>query len=200
MSYDKIDLLLEKYFNGETSLQEEKELKEFFLTSEDIPEELVQLKNQFFALDEFASIELDNAFEQKILETISENDTENKTRLLTREEKPVRKHTFSYTWATIAASILILLSVWTSINHFQNKQILNQYNNPELAYQEVSNALSILAVNFDKGLSKTKQAAQPLNRGLYALGNIEKVGKGIESLKPVSKLKRMEIINNNKYH
>jgi len=198
MSYDKIDLLLEKYFNGETSLEEEKELKEFFLTSKDIPEELVQLKNQFFALDELAAVELDNTFDQKILESISANDADNKTRFLSREEKPVKRHTISYAWATLAASVLILLSVWTSINHFQNKHALNQLNNPELAYQEVSNALGILAVNFDKGLSKTQQAAQPLNRGLYALGNVEKVGIGVETLKPVSKLEKMEIIKNNK--
>jgi len=198
MSYDKIDLLLEKYFNGETSLEEEKELMEFFLTSEDIPEELIQLKNQFLALEAISSTELDNTFDQKIMEFISANNTGNKTRLLTREEKPVKKHTISYTWATLAASVLILLSVWTSINHFQNKHTLNQFSNPELAYQEVSNALGILAVNFDKGLSKTQQAAQPLNRGLYALGNVEKVGKGIETLQPVSKLERMEIIKKNK--
>ena len=198
MSYDKIDLLLEKYFNGETSLEEEKELKEFFLTSENIPEELIQLKNQFLALEEFSSIELDNTFDQKILETISANDADNKTRFLTHEEEPAKKRSISYIWATLAASVLILLSIWTSINHFQNKHTLNQYNNPELAYQEVSNALGILAVNFDKGLSKTQQAAQPLNRGLYALGNVEKVGKGLESLKPVSKLEKMEIIKNNK--
>ena len=183
MSYDKIDLLLEKYFNGETSLEEEKELKEFFLTSKDIPEELVQLKNQFFALDELAAVELDNSFDQKILDSISADDADNKTRFLTLEKKPVKKHTISYAWATLAASVLILLSVWTSINHFQNKHALNQLNNPELAYQEVSNALGILAVNFDKGLSKTQQAAQPLNRGLYALGNVEKVGIGVETLK-----------------
>jgi len=47
MSFDKTYNLLEKYFNGETSLQEEQVLKAFFLGTEELPETLQQLKNQY---------------------------------------------------------------------------------------------------------------------------------------------------------
>ncbi len=46
MSFREIEKILERYFNGETSLSEERELKEFFL-KENIPDHLKVLKDQF---------------------------------------------------------------------------------------------------------------------------------------------------------
>ena len=52
MSYDKINIMLERYFNGESSLEDEKVIKEFLFYTDDLPEELQLLKSQFVAFRE----------------------------------------------------------------------------------------------------------------------------------------------------
>lgn len=47
MDYNKIEQLLDKYFEGETSINEENILKEFFATENNIPEDLLYAKSMF---------------------------------------------------------------------------------------------------------------------------------------------------------
>lgn len=66
----KINELLEKYYNGETSLDEESELKEFF-NSNDIPADLSIHKAQFeFYESEGKKDELNSGFDEKIVNEI----------------------------------------------------------------------------------------------------------------------------------
>ena len=51
MDTKKIELLLEKYFEGETSLEEEKTLRNYFAT-EDIPDHLASYRDQFGYINE----------------------------------------------------------------------------------------------------------------------------------------------------
>lgn len=44
MELDRINILVDRYFEGETTLDEERELKEYLATAENIPEEYVALK------------------------------------------------------------------------------------------------------------------------------------------------------------
>ena len=67
MDYKIITSLLEKYFDGTTSLQEETQLKNYF-SSNDVDPKLVQYKPLFEFWEEEASIELDDSFDDKILE------------------------------------------------------------------------------------------------------------------------------------
>ncbi len=197
MNYDKIDMILEKYFNGESTLEEEKLIKDFLLNTKDLPEELALLKSQFITFNDFASEKMDDSFESKIMETVLNNPI--KTEPVSEENsKKTKKHTLSYFVTAIAASILILLTIWTTTGLFNKNKAAFNSKTSALAYQQATDALSILAVNFDKGLSKTQMAAKPLNTSLKMLGNVEKVNKGMEKLQPVGKLQNMEIIKINK--
>ena len=198
MSFDKTYNLLEKYFNGETSLQEEQVLKAFFLGTEELPETLQQLKNQFLAFEKSATEQLDESFDQKILEAIGDSPLEIEPKVKHRKKQIVRKHPFSYTLSAIAASILILLTIWTTTDLFNRKKASFINEKTALAYQQTSDVLSILAINFDKGLATTRMAAKPLNTSIKMLKNVEKINKGLEMLQPVSNLQNMEIIKNNK--
>ncbi|MBP1542219.1 MAG: pyruvate ferredoxin oxidoreductase [Prevotella sp.] len=68
MDYKYIEQLLERYFNAETSLEEERILRSFF-SQTDIPAELEQWKALFTVADEES---LGDDFDERILQMIGE--------------------------------------------------------------------------------------------------------------------------------
>ncbi len=199
MNYDRLYQLVDKYLNGASSVVEEQELQ-YYLLHEDVPENLLPLKSQFLAFQEFSKTGLSNTFEQSFWEAVN---TDIKT--VTDDSHSVgtsfgNKRSFYYLLSGVAATLLILLTIWTTTDIFKIKHPINQYNNPALAYRQATDALSLLAINFDKGLSKTQQAAKPLNTSLKMLDNVGMINKGLESLQPMSKIDNMEIIKYNNNH
>lgn len=73
MDYQLINNLLEKYFEGETNLQEEKQLKHFF-TQETVPEQFESYQPLFQYLEQEAEVALDASFDEKILSAIEDMD------------------------------------------------------------------------------------------------------------------------------
>jgi len=195
MNWDKVYLLADKYFNGESSVAEEKELR-YYLLHEDIPDDMLELKSQFLAYRDFSDVILDKKFEQNLWEAINKSET------ATAAGKALggNKHPLSYWITGVAAALLILLTVWITTDIFKAKSAIVQNNNPALAYRQVAGALSLLAVNFDKGLAQTQMVAKPLNTSFDLFGNVEMVNKGIESLEPVNKISNLEIIKYNNNH
>lgn len=66
MDCKSIEQLLEHYWNGETSLSEEKALRDFFL-SEDVPAHLIQYKEIFVYQRLQEEVRISDDFEQRIL-------------------------------------------------------------------------------------------------------------------------------------
>jgi hypothetical protein len=58
MNTERIDQLLDKYFDGDTSLEEEKELREFF-RQDDIPTHLKSCADQFSYMNTMATPKTD---------------------------------------------------------------------------------------------------------------------------------------------
>lgn len=197
MNYDNIYILLEKYFNGESSVKEEETLKTFFQNNTEIPQELLPLKSQFAAIDILSSEKLAESFDNKILEAIAEKPTHTAVNSANRKTHFI-KHPLSIGISAVAASLLLLLTIWTTTNIFNNKNKDAKNANLTLNYQQATGALSLLAINFDRGLNQTRHVAKPLNKSINMLSNINKVNKSIETLEPLSNLSNMEIIKNNK--
>lgn len=130
MESDKIEILLEKYFQGETNIAEEKELKDYF-SSSDVAQHLEQYQSVF---GYFAT-----AKEQKAAQTLVL--FQNKKRKLT--------------WLSIAASVVVLLGVGTfAYLNYQadDKEGLGSYDDPEVAYRETQKALSLLSTHVNSGV------------------------------------------------
>ncbi|MBR1389066.1 MAG: pyruvate ferredoxin oxidoreductase [Prevotella sp.] len=98
MDYKYIEQLLERYWQGETTLQEEGILRAFF-SQPDIPEHLQAYRELFtFEKEEV----LDDEFDKRILEMIDESVPKTKTVTLVSRLKPLFKA------AAIVAIILTL--------------------------------------------------------------------------------------------
>jgi len=142
MVLDKIEQLLKKYDNGETSLQEEQQLKHYF-TQETVAPHLEVYKSMF----------------QYFLQTQQEQFT---------KDVPLKpRKTFTlYKWISVAAVAVIMLGVYTQVGNSRSFSDLSDeelyaYNQTMKVFNLVSsklnqgsenmNALNLVSSNFNKG-------------------------------------------------
>ncbi|MBP6557063.1 MAG: hypothetical protein KAX93_00750 [Flavobacterium sp.] len=130
MALDNIEKLLEKYFEAETTIAEEKELKDYF-TSSDVAQHLEQYKPIFGYATQ--------AKQEQFTATIP---------LKTKKRKSV-------VWLSVAASVAVLLSVGLfTFNHYNQpvSEDLGTYDDPEVAFRETQKALALISKSVNKGI------------------------------------------------
>ena len=125
-----IENLLDKYFDGQTNLSEEKSITDFF-TSNNVPEHLLKYKPMFSFLEKEKKQEFKNEILLK---------TKNKTSSM-----------------LIAASITLLAGIGIYYV-FQNQQAesyvkINANTSPEIALIETQKALQLLSTNVNIGIN-----------------------------------------------
>ncbi|MEN2402976.1 hypothetical protein GKZ90_0024530 [Flavobacterium sp. MC2016-06] len=138
MELSKIEYILEKYFQGETSIAEEKELKEYF-SSSDVAQHLEQYKPMF---GYFSQVK-----EQK-----------------STQEIPLQTKKRNVAWLSIAASAVVLLGIGTYFyvsdkNATQQVAVqseLGTYDNPEEALAATQKALALLSNNVNVGIGSVQ--------------------------------------------
>jgi hypothetical protein len=127
MELHNIEILIEKYFQGETSIAEENQLKDYF-ASADVAQHLVQYKPMFayftFARDEKTDIQIP---------------------LQSKKRRNVA-------WLSIAASVVVLFGVGFAWFNNNQPEDLGTCDNPEIAFRETQKALALLSGNVNKGI------------------------------------------------
>ena len=131
MAFNKIEIILEKYFQGETSIAEEKELRSYF-SSPNVAPHLEQYKSMF---DYFTQ-----AKKQEFVQEIPQ---------ITKKRNVM--------WLSVAASAVVLLGIATffMINNDElvnRKNELGTYKSPEMAFKETQKALALLSSNVNIGM------------------------------------------------
>ena len=129
MELTKIDLLINKYFDAETTLAEEQQLRDYF-NSGNVAPHLQQYAPMFcFFAEE---------------EDLSYN------RPLQFEAKPDYRR-----WFSVAAAVIVVAGgfTWFYINgETAGRQDMGTYNNPEVAFRETQKALNMLSKNVNVGV------------------------------------------------
>lgn len=149
MDYHEVRQLLEKYWSGNTSLEEERSLKIFFSThTTDLPEDLMEVASLFEYYEETA-LQTMPAFSSPW--DIKEATGQRRFRILK-----------SY-WDYAAIFILILASVWilkpTGKTISQSVAIQDTYQDPEQAMIATQKALQVLANNLNRGKDEMEKLA-----------------------------------------
>jgi hypothetical protein len=151
MTTSAIEALLEKYYEGHTSLGEEKTLREFF-TSDKVPDHLRIHMPMFIYFNEEQQSGLDDReFEKKFMDRI----------MAEQDDVPVvRMHPqrgrFIYA-AGIAASIMLLIGLFFT---FRNDVVKTPSGQPmnaemEIAFTNATEALLMVSGNLNNGLNQT---------------------------------------------
>lgn len=128
MESDKIEKLIEKYFEATSSVSEEETLRAYFLTENVAPH-----LQQYSALFQYFSNAKEEKFTKQLsLDTIATN---------------VTKKRFNYKWLSIAAVSLLMFGIYFGKMYQEKREA-------EYAYQETKKALNLLAQNFNRGTEK----------------------------------------------
>lgn len=132
MELHKIEQLLEKYFDGQTSIAEEKELRTYF-SSDHVAPPLEQYKPMFG----YFTVAKEQQFEQDVP-------------LRSKKRKVVA-------WLSVAASVVVLVGVGTFAYFNQpQSQDLGTYDSPEEAFRETQKALAMLSENVNTGVESVQ--------------------------------------------
>lgn len=162
MDYKYIDQLLERYWQCETTLEEEEILKAFF-SQKDIPAHLYPYKDLFrYGLSEKGSEVLGDDFDAKILTMIDEQNSVKARKItMTHRLMPLFK---------AAAVVAIILTLGNAAQRsFTNDKADNDidyanykdtYNDPSVAYDKVQNALQMVS----KGINQAQLQADSVKQ------------------------------------
>ncbi len=165
MDYKYIEQLVERYFQCETSLQEEQILKAFFAQKEqEVPSQLRQYIPLFAAMQ--AEGQLGDDFDKRIL-AMTQGPVEVKARTisLSQRMRPLLR---------AAAVVGLLFMIGTAVDHSvkttqQQTDEINYaaykdtYSDPAVAYDQVEDALQLIS----DGFSKVRQADSARIDSLY---------------------------------
>lgn len=150
--YNDIKLLIDRFFEGESSLEEEKRLYAFYSSHSGLPEELESYRNMFAG---FGAISFDaDSFDAK---------TSNANSLKERSDNqfwnavaPVKsiRHRFLYVLSGIAAAISLCVGIFVAIDNRQDHVLAKNY---EGSYMIVNgnriDDLSLIKPEIEKALS-----------------------------------------------
>lgn len=148
MDLNKIDALLERYWNGETSLEEEEQLRDYF-RRDGVPEHYRDTATLFRYFDTQKKSSVDDAgFDATVIEKISAPKRGRVTRLL-------------YNTMRIAAGIAVLMTaVWfvrQEVRETTPQEIVDTYDDPKLALEETKKALLMISKSFGRAEEETKK-------------------------------------------
>lgn len=183
MNLQKIEQLLEKFFNGETSLEEEKLLRKFFSSGE-VPPKWQGIADYFAFLREERSLSLDQAdFDSRIEENIGESRI---SRLMDL------RRPWIYWAAGVAASILVLVAVFVKFDPFPGK-IANTYDNPQVAYVQAKKILGFISSKMSKG-TENLQTIEKFSEGLKDVQPVATFSKSMDGINRVSEVDKVKDI------
>lgn len=153
MDYKYIEQLLERYWKCETSIEEEQALQSFF-SKEVVPDHLLQYKNLFVYQQVQKELKLGVDFDAKVLAIVEAPVVKAKRLTMVSRFMPMLRA------ASVVAIILTLGSV-VQRSFFSDNELDYDYNtytdtydDPEVAYKQISSALMMVSEGINKSQSK----------------------------------------------
>jgi hypothetical protein len=162
MNLQEIKKLLEKFYEGETTLAEEQQLQEFF-ARDDIPAGMKVFRDQFRYFSAQKEVSLtDREFDRRVMEDIM---PQKPASLMADRRFRIR------VVIGIAAVILLLVGIFTVFDRYSRK-IEDSYKDPKVAYIEARKIMLFVS--------------NRLNKGTEQLDKVAKFQTGMNQLKEVS--------------
>jgi hypothetical protein len=152
MNTTGIKELIEKYFDGKTTRDEESQLKDFFREG-NIPPDLAIYADLFRYYEESVNDGIDNPdFESGFLEKINEKKN---------LSIPLGNRRLYYITGLAAAFVILCGLFFTFrfdiLKNPERQHLKDTYSNPEEAYTAAKKALLIVSVNMNSGLDQVQK-------------------------------------------
>lgn len=147
MVLNNIEKLLEKYENGETSLSEEQQLKNYFKQETVAPHlEIYKPMFAYFLV--------------------------NKQEQFTKDVPLKTTRDFNYKWISVAAVAVLMLGFYFGQSLIIDD--LGTYEDPQLAFNEFSKSMEMISSKFNKGAS-TVGYLDEMQKGTSSLGYLNEI-------------------------
>ncbi|WP_431166485.1 hypothetical protein [Tenacibaculum halocynthiae] len=142
MELASIEKLLDKYLKAETTLQEEKVLQKYFRSNNVAPH-----LHEYSVMFNYFKESKDEVFTKTI------------------QLKPEIKRKKNWKWLSVAASVVLLISIYTGKQkydeHLQRKQ-----------FAQIKEALQMVSINLNKGNEALYAVSSNINKGKNAIGQL----------------------------
>ena len=167
METSKIKDLLQQYFEGQTTQNDEKLIESYF-RSGNIDPELQEYKSFFDGLNELSVNERNPKLESEIMDFILESEHREKTK-------------YRWLWQTVtgvAAAIIIVLGGFLFWQQQQKPQ--DTFKNPQEAYAYAEQTLQFVSEKYNKGFAslskfdKLQKATEPVTKGVAPVNKMFK--------------------------
>lgn len=183
MDPKQIRSLLEKYYNGETTLAEEEILLNYF-KSETIDNEFIADKDIFlFNQEEKDKVDSLPDLTEDFWAGIQESDKQQTIKK--------NKRSLAYNVIRIAAGVIILIGSYFLIDNQYNSQdgnlvYVDTFEDPEEAYQEAKKTLLYVSQLLNNGTNHLEPIAK-IEEGANKLNTIKSFNEGLKELDPIRK-------------
>jgi hypothetical protein len=165
MKNNRIQQLVQKYLEGNTTLEEERILAQFFSDAGEVDDDLRPLKLQFELFNKGRELSFDAvSLESAILGRIEDFE---------KLQVPAVKR-FNISRLLVAASIALLITVSGVLVFRAQNRLKDTYSDPRLAYYETQKTLLYIS--------------QKMNKGIQPLSNISKINSSTRHLKKLEKI------------
>lgn len=179
MDNQEIDEMLNRYYMGESSAEEERLLKELMLGG-DLPEKYDLEREMFAGFEEGDDIpEPSDGFEQAIMARIDHEEDSLRSRVLRRR---------FYSTVSVAASLLIIISSYFIL--LTNSGPDDTFTDPDLAYIETMQVLRMVSEGLNSGKNQLSDLAY-INQAYEKIEMIGNTSSDVtRQLEPLSYINR----------
>jgi len=182
MNLQRIEQLILKYEKGETSLEEELELKIFF-AKENVPLHLAGYKDLFTFYRKAVEEEIpDPDFDERFLKAINQSE---------EPKQPLGRIRKLYPALSIAAAIVLLIGSYVILVNQRNAR--DTFDDPAIAYAETKKILLKVSDNLNSGTEELANM-KSINAGMEDLNNIKSFDEGMKNMRRISVLDKSKDI------
>jgi hypothetical protein len=157
MEIKEVKRLLQRYFEGASTTEEERALESYF-RSGSVAEELREYTGFFTGISELSGSEREDRLEEEIMDFLLEHESGEKT-----------KYRGMWQMVTgIAASVIIVIG-GLLLYQQRDQQFEDTFDDPQVAYAYAAQTLEYMAAQYNKGLKplenfdRLETAARPLH-------------------------------------
>lgn len=165
---NKIEILIDRFYKGETDSKEEELLVNYFTQEPgslqgDADRNVIQLLSS-------AKISVPSGLESKIASMIDRWEVQEKKRVMDRNRIEFRKRIIG-----VAASVLLVIGIgfWYQYRNVENQSGLKEtFDTPQESQEAVMEALQLFSQNFSKGTGAMEKADEQVDKTLKIIDQL----------------------------
>lgn len=185
-SIEEIRKMLDRFYLGETTLEEEKKLYDYF-SSHTVPEEFIPDKELFLSIGTGdQTVVVPDDLNQKIIDSIDQV-----------ERKVTRTRRISvFSLSGLAAGLLVMIAVYLFYIRTEKPLLLvsnemaDTYENPLDAYEEAKRTMAYVSAKLNNGTNELDHVKQRVSKTSDPLKSLSKINKGSKELSLLGQLSR----------